>query len=69
MSAELTAFANSLVSIASDNLSVKLAFDEESVEWLDGYIERIRLTLDETSIDASVASARNRTDKLTKSRY
>ena len=37
--------------------------------WLDGYIERIRLTLDETSIDASVASARNRTDKLTKSRY
>jgi hypothetical protein len=46
----LTALANSLISIASKNLGVELAFDQRSVEWLDGYIERIRLTLDEPSI-------------------
>ena|SRR2546425_8322154 len=51
MAAELTALANSLISIAAQNLGVKLGFDEKSVEWLDGYIQRIRLNVDEASIE------------------
>lgn len=39
---KIRANAGLVVSIAWDNLDVDLDFDEEGVEWLDGYIERQR---------------------------
>jgi len=51
MSAELKALANKLISNVSEMVGVHLQFDEESVKWLDGYIERIRPNVDESSIE------------------
>lgn len=38
--------AENVVSHFRDELSVELKYDEASIEWLDGYINRIRLKID-----------------------
>ena|ERR1051326_851901 len=47
---EFTALANDLIANVSRRLGVTLNFDSDSVKWLDGFIERIRPTLDESQI-------------------
>lgn len=43
--------ADLVVKVFAENNNVKLDFDEESVEWLDGYIERNRENFDEETIN------------------
>ena len=50
MPEEFTALANTLIATASETLGVQLAFDSDSVKWLDGYIERVRSGMDESQI-------------------
>jgi hypothetical protein len=50
MPEEFTALANTLIATASEKLGVQLAFDSDSVKWLDGYIQRIRSRMDESQI-------------------
>jgi hypothetical protein len=50
MPEEFTDLANTLIATVSQTLGVQLAFDAESVKWLDGYIERIRPGLDDSQI-------------------
>ena len=50
MPEEFTALANTLIATASETLGVRLAFDSDSVKWLDGYIQRIRSGIDESQI-------------------
>src|SRR6266481_2399022 len=42
---EYRAAAEDVVSQLRDDLGVELKYDEESIEWLDGYINRIRTQL------------------------
>ncbi len=51
MSAQITNLANSLIKTVSEGTGVNLRFDRESVEWVDGYIERIRPSVEESSIE------------------
>ena len=51
MSAEITNLANSLIKTVSEGIGVNLRFDRESVEWVDGYIERIRPNLEGSFIE------------------
>jgi hypothetical protein len=46
--------AEQVIKIMKTNLDVNLAYDEASVEWLDGYIERNRSTLAQHTIDALI---------------
>jgi hypothetical protein len=41
--------AESVVSRMREELGIELKYDQESIEWLDGYIERIRPELKEDS--------------------
>jgi hypothetical protein len=50
MPEEFTDLANTLIATVSQTLGVQLAFDADSVKWLDGYIERIRPGLDDSQI-------------------
>ena len=50
MEEQLKELARKLISTCSDMLGVDLCYDRASVEWLDGYIERIRPGLDESSV-------------------
>jgi hypothetical protein len=50
MPEEFAALANTLIATASEKLGVQLAFDSESVKWLDGYIQTIRSGIDESQI-------------------
>jgi hypothetical protein len=50
MPKEISVLANNLIATVSRKLGVQLAFDSDSVRWLDGYIERIRPALDESQI-------------------
>ena len=43
--------AELVVSVFAENNNVNLGYDEESVEWLDGYVERNRENFDEATID------------------
>jgi hypothetical protein len=42
--------AQNFTATVSGMLGVRLQYDRASVEWLSGYIERVRLTLNEASI-------------------
>jgi hypothetical protein len=46
---QLRALAERFIALASEKLGVELRYDEASVEWTDGYIERIRANVDESS--------------------
>ena len=50
MPAEFTALANTLIATVSETLGVQLTFDSDSVKWLEGYIERVRPSMDESQI-------------------
>lgn len=50
MPEEFTTLANKLITHASKRLGVTLNFDSDSVKWLDGFIERVRPSLDESDI-------------------
>ena len=50
MEDQIKDLAQKLVSTLSERLGVQLRYDRASVEWVDGYIERVRLNLDESSI-------------------
>jgi hypothetical protein len=56
MEEKLKDLARSLISTCSETLGVNLRYDRASVEWLSGYIERIRPHLNESSIDGLVSS-------------
>jgi hypothetical protein len=51
MEKQIKDLAQNLIGTLSEMLGVNLKYDRASVEWLDGYIERIRPTLDETSVN------------------
>jgi hypothetical protein len=51
MEEQIKTLALKLISTLSERLGVHLKYDRASVEWLDGYIDRVRLNLDESSID------------------
>jgi hypothetical protein len=51
MEEQIKTLAQQLISTLSERLGVDLKYDRASVEWLDGYIERVRLNLDQPSID------------------
>ena len=46
---QLRALAERFVALTSEDLGVALRFDEASVEWADGYVERVRQGIDESS--------------------
>lgn len=48
--------ARRLISTLSEQLGVELKYDRASVEWLDGYIERVRSQLDEEAVDGLTGS-------------
>jgi hypothetical protein len=50
MEEQIKQLAQNLISTLSNKLGVHLNYDRASVEWLDGYINRVRLNLDESSI-------------------
>ena len=50
MEEQIKELAQKLIDTCSEKLGVQLSYDRASVEWLDGYIERIRPHLDESSI-------------------
>ena len=50
MEERIKELAQKLVATCSEKLGVSLGYDRASVEWLGGYIERIRPHLDEPSI-------------------
>jgi hypothetical protein len=51
MEEQIKEFAQTFISKCSERLGVNLEYNQASVEWLSGYIERIRLNLDEPSVD------------------
>jgi hypothetical protein len=51
MEEQIKGLARNLISTLSEKLGVDLKYDRASVEWMDGYIERIRTTLDESSVN------------------
>jgi hypothetical protein len=51
MDEQIKDLAQNLVATLSEMLGVKLKYDRASVEWMDGYIERVRPTLDKSSVD------------------
>jgi hypothetical protein len=56
MKEQINYLAQRLVSTLSDKLGVHLKYDRASVEWLDGYVGRIRPHLDESSVDGRTSS-------------
>src|SRR2546429_6673091 len=53
---EYRAAAENVVSQLRDDLGVELKYDEASIEWLDGYINRIRTQLNkETTLGPATA--------------
>ena len=56
MEDQIKGLAQNLISTVSEKLGVHLKYDRPSVEWLDGYINRVRLSLDESSIDGIATS-------------
>lgn len=50
MEEQIKDLAQKLISTLSERLGVHLKYDRASVEWVDGYIERVRLNLDESSM-------------------
>lgn len=50
MEEQIKALAQNLISTLSDKLGVNLKYDRASVEWIDGYIERIRTNLEESAV-------------------
>jgi hypothetical protein len=56
MEEQIKFLAQRLISTLSEKLGVDLKYDRASVEWLDGYIERVRVHLDESSIDGLTGS-------------
>jgi hypothetical protein len=51
MEEQIKGLAQNLIATLSEMLGVELTYDRASVEWTDGYIERIRPTLDKSSVD------------------
>src|SRR2546423_2158620 len=51
MEEQIKEFAQTFISKCSERLGVNLEYNQASVEWLSGYIERVRLNLDEPSVD------------------
>ena len=51
MEKQIKDLAQNLVATLSEMLGVHLQYDRASVEWMDGYIERVRPTLDKSSVD------------------
>jgi hypothetical protein len=51
MEEQIKILAQNLISTLAAMLGVNLRYDQASVEWLDGYIERQRPTLDESSVN------------------
>ena len=51
MEEQIKILAHNLISTLAEMLGVNLSYDRASVEWLDGYIERLRPTLDESSVN------------------
>jgi hypothetical protein len=51
MEEQIKELARTFISRCSEKLGVNLEYDRASVEWVDGYIERVRPHLDEPSID------------------
>lgn len=56
MEEQIKLLAERLISTLSEKLGVSLEYDRASVEWLGGYIERVRPHLDESSIDGLTGS-------------
>jgi hypothetical protein len=50
MEEQIKALAQNLISTLSEKLGVNLKYDRASVEWMDGYIERIRPNLEESAV-------------------
>ncbi len=51
MEEQIKQLAENLISTCAETLGVSLRYDRVSVEWLNGYIERIRPHLDESSVN------------------
>jgi hypothetical protein len=51
MEERIKQLAENLISTCAETLGVSLRYDRVSVEWLSGYIERIRPHLDESSVN------------------
>ena len=47
---QITALAQKLIATLAEGLDVRLKYDRASVEWMDGYIERIRSSLEESAV-------------------
>lgn len=47
--------ADLVVKVFAENNNVSLDYDEDSIEWLDGYIERNRENFDEATINRLVS--------------
>lgn len=56
MEEQIKLLAQRLISTLSEKLGVDLKYDRASVEWLDGYIERVRVHLDGASVDGFTSS-------------
>ena len=50
MEEQIKLLAQNLISTLSEQLGVHLNYNRASVEWIDGYIERIRPNLDEPTV-------------------
>jgi hypothetical protein len=50
MEEQIKTLAQNLINTLSETLGVALNYDRASVEWLDGYIERVRPNLEEAAI-------------------
>lgn len=50
MEEQIKILAQKLISTLSENLGVNLKCDRASVEWVDGYIERVRPDLEEDAL-------------------
>ncbi len=51
MEEQIKALAERLIVTLSETVEVNLKYDRASVEWLDGYLERIRPNLEESSVE------------------
>ena len=54
MEEQIKEFAESFVTKCSERVGVNLQYDRDSVAWVSDYIERVRLHLDEASLDGLV---------------
>lgn len=50
MEEQLRGIAKKFITTIDADLGVKLGYDEESVDWVDGYVERIRVNFSEELI-------------------